>query len=107
MSQGPVNPAAPMGCRRLRAGSGAIGVANAVLISIAIAAYGFFAVGVLGISSTVLPTIALNLVVAVVLVAFILMMGLWITPKQQSKPRGRNVLIASSGHVRPPGRLRP
>ena len=55
------------------AGSGAVSVANAVLISIAVAAFGFFAVGVLGISSDVLPTVALSLAMAVVLVAFILM----------------------------------
>jgi hydrogenase-4 component E len=55
------------------AGSGALGVANEVLISIAVAAFGFFAVGVLGIRSAVLPTAALSLSVAVVLVAFVLM----------------------------------
>ncbi|PQM44988.1 hydrogenase [Mycobacterium talmoniae] len=55
------------------AGSGVLGVANEVLISIAIAAFGFFAVGVLGIHSEVLPTAALSLSVAVVLVAFVLM----------------------------------
>jgi hydrogenase-4 component E len=54
------------------AGSGALGVASEVLISIAIAAFGFFAIGVLGIHSDVLPTAALSLSVAVVLVAFIL-----------------------------------
>jgi hydrogenase-4 component E len=55
------------------AGSGALGVASEVLISIAVAAFGFFAVGVLDIHSDVLPTAALSLSVAVVLVAFILM----------------------------------
>jgi hydrogenase-4 component E len=55
------------------AGSGALGVAEEVLISIAVGAFGFFAVGVLGIHSDVLPTAALSLSVAVVLVAFILM----------------------------------
>lgn len=55
------------------AGSGALGVANEVLISIAVAAFGFFSVGVLGIHSPVLPTAALSLSVAVILVAFILM----------------------------------
>lgn len=55
------------------AGSGALGVANEVLISIAVAAFGFFAVGTLGIHSDVLPTAALSLSVAVILVAFILM----------------------------------
>jgi hydrogenase-4 component E len=54
------------------AGSGALGVASEVLISIVVAAFGFFAVGVLGIHSDVLPTAALSLSVAVVLVAFIL-----------------------------------
>ena len=55
------------------AGSGALSVANEVLISIAVAAFGFFAVGVLAIHSAVLPTAALSLSVAVVLVAFVLM----------------------------------
>jgi hydrogenase-4 component E len=55
------------------AGSGLVGVANAVLIAIVIGAFGFFAVGVLGIQSTVLPTAALSLSIAVVLVAFVLM----------------------------------
>lgn len=55
------------------ADSGAVGVANAVLISIAVATFGFFAVGALGISSEVLPTIALSLAMSVVLVAFVLM----------------------------------
>jgi hydrogenase-4 component E len=55
------------------AGSGALGVASAVLVSIVIGAFGFFAVGVLGIHSEVLPTTALSLSMAVVLVAFVLM----------------------------------
>ncbi|ORW08658.1 hydrogenase [Mycobacterium kyorinense] len=55
------------------AGSGVLGVATEVLISIGIGAFGFFAVGVLGIHSEVLPTTALSLSVAVVLVAFVLM----------------------------------
>lgn len=55
------------------AGSGLVGVANEVLISIAVGAFGFFAVGVLGIQSTVLPITALSLSMAVVLVAFVLM----------------------------------
>lgn len=55
------------------AGSGALGVAEEVLISIGVGAFGYFAVGVLGIHSEVLPTAALSLSVAVVLVAFILM----------------------------------
>ena len=55
------------------AGSGALGVASAVLVSIAVGAFGFFAVGVLGIHSKLLPTTALSLSMAVVVVAFILM----------------------------------
>lgn len=55
------------------AGSGLVGVASEVLISIAIGAFGFFAVGVLGIHSEVLPAAALSLSMAVVLVAFVLM----------------------------------
>jgi hydrogenase-4 component E len=55
------------------AGSGALGVANQVLVAIAVTAFGFFSVGVLGIHSAVLPTTALSLSVAVVLVAFVLM----------------------------------
>ena len=55
------------------AGSGSLGVANEVLISIAVSAVGFFSVGVLKIRSEVLPTAALSLSVAVVLVAFVLM----------------------------------
>ncbi|BBZ15341.1 hydrogenase [Mycobacterium branderi] len=55
------------------AGSGVLGVATEVLISIGIGAFGFFAVGVLGIHSEMLPTTALSLSVAVVLVAFVLM----------------------------------
>jgi hydrogenase-4 component E len=55
------------------AGSGALGVANQVLVAICVTAFGFFSVGVLGIHSSVLPTTALSLSVAVVLVAFVLM----------------------------------
>lgn len=55
------------------AGSGALGVASEVIISIAVATFGFFAVGALHIHSTVLPSAALSLAVAVVLVAFVLM----------------------------------
>ncbi|BBY12807.1 hydrogenase [Mycobacterium marseillense] len=55
------------------AGSGAVGVANQVLVAIGVTAFGFFSVGVLGIHSAVLPTTALSLSVAVVLVAFVLM----------------------------------
>jgi hydrogenase-4 component E len=55
------------------AGSGVVGVASEVLIAIAIGAFGFFAVGALTIHSDVLPTAALSLSIAVVLVAFVLM----------------------------------
>lgn len=55
------------------AGSGALGVANQVLVAIGVTGFGFFSVGVLGIHSAVLPTTALSLSVAVVLVAFVLM----------------------------------
>lgn len=55
------------------AGSGALGVASEVIISILVAAFGFFAIGALGIHSEVLPTAALSLSTAVVLVSFVLM----------------------------------
>lgn len=55
------------------AGSGALGVASEVIVSIVVAAVGFFSVGALGIHSRVLPTAALSLAVAVVLVSFVLM----------------------------------
>jgi hydrogenase-4 component E len=55
------------------AGSGQLGVASEVVISILVAAFGFFAVGSLGIHSSVLPAAALSLSFAVVLVAFVLM----------------------------------
>lgn len=55
------------------AGSGALGVASEVIVSILLAAFAFFAVGGLGIHSRVLPTTALSLSVAVVLVSFALM----------------------------------
>jgi hydrogenase-4 component E len=54
------------------AGSGALGVASEVIVSIVVAAFGFFVVGALGIHSVVLPTAALSLSFAVVLVAFVL-----------------------------------
>lgn len=54
-------------------GSGALGVASEVILSILVAAFGFFVVGSLGIGSEVLPGTALSLSVAVVLVAFMLM----------------------------------
>jgi hydrogenase-4 component E len=55
------------------AGSGTLGVANEVLLAIGVTGFGFFAVGILDIHSPVLPTAALSLSVAVVLVAFVLM----------------------------------
>lgn len=55
------------------AGSGAVGVASEVVIALVVAAFGFFAVGAMGITSPVLPTTALSLSMAVVLVAFVLM----------------------------------
>ncbi len=55
------------------AGSGALGVASEVIVSIVVAAFGFFAIGALGIRSAVLPTAALSLSVAVVMVSFVLM----------------------------------
>lgn len=55
------------------AGSGALGVASEVMLSIVVAGFGFFVVGALHINSPVLPSAALSLSVAVVLVAFVLM----------------------------------
>lgn len=55
------------------AGSGALGVASEVIVSIVVAAVGFFTVGALGIHSDVLPNAALSLAIAVVLVSFVLM----------------------------------
>ncbi len=55
------------------AGSGALGVASEVIVSIVVAAFGFFTVGALQIHSNVLPKAALSLSIAVVLVAFVLM----------------------------------
>ncbi|WP_210415961.1 hypothetical protein [Humibacter ginsenosidimutans] len=55
------------------AGSGSLGVASEVIISILVAAFGFFAIGALGIHSEVLPAAALSLSMAVVLVSFVLM----------------------------------
>lgn len=55
------------------AGSGALGVASEVVIAILVAAFGFFAVGAMGIASPVLPSTALSLSVAVMLVSFVLM----------------------------------
>ncbi|MFE6664730.1 hydrogenase [Streptomyces sp. NPDC057697] len=55
------------------AGSGAIGVASATLLSLALAGFGFFAVGSLDIRSRFLPQAALGLSMSIVLVAFVLM----------------------------------
>ncbi|MBC3843312.1 hydrogenase [Streptacidiphilus sp. 4-A2] len=55
------------------AGSGALGVASEVLLSLGVAGLAFFAVDRLGINSRVLPTTALSLAVAVIGVAFVLM----------------------------------
>jgi hydrogenase-4 component E len=55
------------------AGSGALSLASTVLLAIAVAAFGFFAIAALGIRSPVLPTAALEMSVAVALVAFVLM----------------------------------
>ncbi len=55
------------------AGSGAFGVASEVLLAVAVASFGFFAVGALDITSDVLPKTALALSVAAILVAFVLM----------------------------------
>lgn len=55
------------------AGSGRTGVASAVLLSIVIAGFGLFTADALDISSSALPKSALSLSVAIVLVAFVLM----------------------------------
>jgi hydrogenase-4 component E len=55
------------------AGSHTLGVASSVLVAIAVAAFGFFTVAALGIRSPVLPATALSVSVAVILVAFVLM----------------------------------
>jgi hydrogenase-4 component E len=55
------------------ADSGSLSLATTVLVAIAVAAFGFFSVAALGIHSPVLPTTALAISVAVVLVAFVLM----------------------------------
>jgi hydrogenase-4 component E len=54
------------------AGSGALGVASEVLVALVVAAFGFFAAGALNLHSSVLPKTALSLSLAVVLVAFVL-----------------------------------
>jgi hydrogenase-4 component E len=55
------------------AGSGALGVSSAVIVSIVVAAFGFFAVGALHVDSRALPSAVISLAVAVVLIAFVLM----------------------------------
>ena len=55
------------------AGSGALSLASTVLVAIVVAAFGFFSVASLGIRGPVLPVTALSVSVAVVLVAFVLM----------------------------------
>jgi hydrogenase-4 component E len=57
------------------AGSGALGVASEVLLAIVVAAFGFFATARLHISSRILPTTALAISMAVVLVAFVLIIA--------------------------------
>jgi hydrogenase-4 component E len=55
------------------AGSGSLGVASTVLLAIAVAAFGVFSIAALGLRSPVLPGTALSISVAVILVAFVLM----------------------------------
>ena len=55
------------------AGSGVLGVPSEMLLAVAVATFAFFATGRLDIQSPVLPTTALALSVAVVFVAFVLM----------------------------------
>lgn len=55
------------------AGSGALGPASTVLISLGVAAFGVFSFDALDISSPVLPKTALAISAAVILVAFVLM----------------------------------
>lgn len=57
------------------ASSSALGVASEVLLATVVAAFGFFATGQLHISSPVLPSTALAVSVAVVLVAFVLIIA--------------------------------
>ena len=55
------------------AGSGGLGVASTVLLAIVVAAFGFFAASRLGIRNNAAPITALSVSIAVVLVAFVLM----------------------------------
>jgi hydrogenase-4 component E len=57
------------------AGSGGLGLASTVLAAIVVAAFGFFAAGALGVRSDAAPLTALSFSVAVVLVAFVLMIN--------------------------------
>src|SRR5580693_7539406 len=57
------------------AGSGSLGLASTVLLAIAVAAFGVFSIAALGIRSPVLPGTALSISVAVILVAFVLMIA--------------------------------
>jgi hydrogenase-4 component E len=70
-----LRPAAPSGPADLGdiAGSGGLGLATTVLVAIAVAAFGFFSAGSLPVPGGVAPAIALPVSVAVVLVAFVLM----------------------------------
>jgi len=54
------------------AGSSRLGVASMILIALAVSAFGFFSVGSLHVHSVALPTPALAIAAAVVLVAFVL-----------------------------------
>ncbi len=54
------------------AGSSSLGVATMTLIAVAVSVFGFFSVGALGLRSPVLPAAALAVSVAVILVAFVL-----------------------------------
>ncbi len=55
------------------AGSGSLGLASTVLLAIGVAAFGAFSIAALGLRSPVLPGTALSISVAVILVAFVLM----------------------------------
>jgi hydrogenase-4 component E len=55
------------------AGSGGLSLATTILIAIAVAAFGFFSAGRLPLPGSAAPTVALSVSLAVVLVAFVLM----------------------------------
>jgi hydrogenase-4 component E len=57
------------------AGSGSLGLASTVLLAIGVAAFGVFSMAALGLRSPVLPGTALSISVAVILVAFVLMIA--------------------------------